>query len=143
MRPHASTVVIPDRADDELFQDDVRDLADRVRRIAGSGLTAYICDAQTAAEFNGWLDKASAERKRDLGGRLSAVLDLAVLFRQARSITRMKAWLREPAPYLDGMCPADVIRRSANDMSVSQLHEAADRYLETYVPWYRPRVPLR
>ncbi len=138
-----AVAVIPLPYEDERSQDDLRELARRVGRLVGSGLSAYVCNARTVAEFTSWLDKADPQQRAEVSGRLSAVLDLAVHFRVARYLSLMPAWLTDPDPDLGGQSPADVIRGSADKDTVSRLHAVAERYLGDSIPWYRSRVPLR
>jgi hypothetical protein len=129
--PTTGGVLLRDRPADEVAQADLRALARRVRTLAGPELTAYLSDAADLRQFFGWLDEVDPEQRDRMAQRLTATLELAAVFRHARSLSRMRAWLRVPDEQLGGRRPAAVIRNSVDEKAMVELRSAAADYLSS------------
>jgi hypothetical protein len=120
-----------DRTEGDVAQEDLREIARRVRTLTGPALCVYLSGAGSLPQFVGWLDKTDSARRDRVAQRLTATLELAATFRQARSLSMMRAWLRAPDEQLGGRRPSAVIRNALDDKAMVDLRSAASDYLLT------------
>jgi hypothetical protein len=110
---------------------DVRVVAERVCVLVGRRLTAYLAGADSVSEFNAVVDGRLPDAAFAYLPRLELVLQVADMFRTAKSVTLLRAWLRDVDPDFKDRCPADLIRDAADEFVLHQLRASAEAYLRS------------